>query len=122
VIWYADYYGVPETPYQFTFWQYTDLGWVSGIAETETDLNLWFVKNEEEEEAPAEEASDQAAEGASAPAKDAAEASSGKADQTEEKAGAADQTEDKAGAADQTKEGTADQAPSAESAQPAGTP
>lgn len=56
VIWYADYYGVPETPYQFTFWQYTDLGWVSGISETETDLNLWFVKNEEKQEEPAENA------------------------------------------------------------------
>ena len=62
VIWYADYYGVPETPYQFTFWQYTDLGWVSGISETETDLNLWFVKTEEEQEEPAEEAADQAPE------------------------------------------------------------
>lgn len=62
VIWYADYYGVPETPYQFTFWQYTNLGWVSGISETETDLNLWFVKTEEEQEEPAEEAADQAPE------------------------------------------------------------
>ena len=66
VIWYADYYGVPETPYQFTFWQYTDLGWVSGISETETDLNLWFVKNEEKQEEPAEEAADQAADDAEA--------------------------------------------------------
>jgi len=66
VIWYADYYGVPETPYQFTFWQYTDLGWVSGISETETDLNLWFVKTEEEQEEPAEEAADQAADDAEA--------------------------------------------------------
>ena len=56
MIWYADYYGVPETPYQFTFWQYTDLGWVSGISETETDLNLWFVKTEKEQEEPAENA------------------------------------------------------------------
>ena len=43
-IWYADYSGIPETPYDFTFWQYSDLGWVDGIPETETDLNVWFIK------------------------------------------------------------------------------
>lgn len=43
-IWYADYSGSPETPYDFTFWQYSNLGWVDGIPETETDLNVWFIK------------------------------------------------------------------------------
>ena len=43
-IWYADYSNVPETPYDFTFWQYSNLGWVDGIPETETDLNVWFIK------------------------------------------------------------------------------
>ena len=44
IIWYADYSLVPETPYDFTFWQYSDQGWVSGIPETATDLNAWFIK------------------------------------------------------------------------------
>lgn len=43
-IWYADYSNVPETPYDFTFWQYSNLGRVDGIPETETDLNVWFIK------------------------------------------------------------------------------
>ena len=42
-IWYADYNSVPESPYRFTYWQYSNMGWVDGIPETETDLNLWFV-------------------------------------------------------------------------------
>ena len=46
-IWYADYNYTPESPYRFTFWQYTNTGWVDGIPETETDLNLWFVPREE---------------------------------------------------------------------------
>ena len=46
LIWYADYNPVPESPYRFTFWQYSDYGWVDGIPETETDLNLWFIKKE----------------------------------------------------------------------------
>lgn len=45
-IWYADYGSIPESPYRFTFWQYTSKGWVDGIPETETDLNLWFIKKE----------------------------------------------------------------------------
>ena len=44
VIWYADYGSTPESPYDFTFWQYSNLGWVDGIPETETDLNVWFIK------------------------------------------------------------------------------
>ena len=48
VIWYADYTGLPDSPYRFTFWQYSDYGWVSGIPETETDLNVWFIENTED--------------------------------------------------------------------------
>lgn len=44
IIWYADYSLTPETPYDFTFWQYSDEGWVDGIPETATDLNAWFIK------------------------------------------------------------------------------
>jgi GH25 family lysozyme M1 (1,4-beta-N-acetylmuramidase) len=47
IIWYADYGLPPESPYDFTFWQYSNLGWVEGIPETETDLNVWFVEKEE---------------------------------------------------------------------------
>ena len=46
-IWYADYNSVPESPYRFTYWQYTNTGWVDGIPEAETDLNFWFVKKEQ---------------------------------------------------------------------------
>lgn len=49
-IWYADYNSVPESPYRFTYWQYTNMGWVDGIPETETDLNFWFVKKEKKDE------------------------------------------------------------------------
>ena len=44
IIWYADYSLTPESPYDFTFWQYSDEGWVDGIPETATDLNAWFIK------------------------------------------------------------------------------
>ena len=47
IIWYADYGLPPESPYDFTFWQYSNLGWVEGIPETETDLNVWFVEKED---------------------------------------------------------------------------
>jgi len=43
-IWYADYNSIPESPYQFTFWQYSNTGRVEGIPEAETDLNVWFVE------------------------------------------------------------------------------
>ena len=43
-IWYADYNYIPESPYQFTFWQYSNTGRVEGIPEAETDLNVWFVE------------------------------------------------------------------------------
>lgn len=46
IIWYADYGFPPESPYDFTFWQYSNLGWVEGIPETETDLNVWFIEKQ----------------------------------------------------------------------------
>lgn len=45
-VWYADYEMIPQTPYEFTFWQYSESGHVDGI-EGATDLNVWFVKNSE---------------------------------------------------------------------------
>ena len=47
VIWYANYGIIPESPYRFTFWQYSNTGWVEGIPEGMTDLNVWFVEREE---------------------------------------------------------------------------
>ena len=40
-IWYADYEPLPQTPYHFTWWQYTNEGTVPGI-EGFVDLNLWL--------------------------------------------------------------------------------
>lgn len=40
-IWYADYEPVPQTPYRFQFWQYTEKGTVDGI-NGDVDLNLQF--------------------------------------------------------------------------------
>ncbi len=40
-IWYADYEPLPQTPYHFTWWQYTNEGSVPGI-EGAVDLNLWI--------------------------------------------------------------------------------
>lgn len=45
-IWYADYEALPQTPYHFTFWQYSNTGSVDGI-NTETDLNIRFIPKEE---------------------------------------------------------------------------
>lgn len=42
-VWYADYELVPQTPYDFTFWQYTNEGSVNGISGN-TDLNIWMKK------------------------------------------------------------------------------
>lgn len=42
-IWYADYEEQPQTPYEFSVWQYSEKGHVKGI-KTETDLNIQFVK------------------------------------------------------------------------------
>jgi GH25 family lysozyme M1 (1,4-beta-N-acetylmuramidase) len=42
-IWYADYEPLPQTPYHFTWWQYTNEGTVPGI-EGVVDLYLWLRK------------------------------------------------------------------------------
>ena len=42
-IWYADYEPLPQTPYDFTMWQYSNSGTVDGI-EGATDLNIQFIK------------------------------------------------------------------------------
>ena len=42
-IWYADYQAVPQTPYRFEFWQYSESGNVDGITGG-TDLDVMFVK------------------------------------------------------------------------------
>lgn len=40
-IWYADYEETPQTPYHFTWWQYSETGTVPGIKGA-MDLNLWI--------------------------------------------------------------------------------
>ena len=42
-IWYADYEPLPQTPYHFTWWQYTNEGTVPGIGGV-VDLDLWLRK------------------------------------------------------------------------------
>lgn len=42
-IWYADYEPLPQTPYDFTMWQYSNSGTVDGIEGT-TDLNIQFIE------------------------------------------------------------------------------
>ena len=42
-IWYADYEPLPQTPYEFEFWQYTNEGKVDGI-EGSVDLNIHITK------------------------------------------------------------------------------
>ena len=44
-IWYADYEPLPQTPYHFTWWQYTNEGSVPGI-EGPVDLNLWIRRSD----------------------------------------------------------------------------
>lgn len=41
-IWYADYEPLPQTPYHFDYWQYTNTGHVDGIS-GEVDLNIQFL-------------------------------------------------------------------------------
>lgn len=43
-IWYADYEPVPQSPYKFTFWQYSESGQVDGI-QGAVDLDIWFCEN-----------------------------------------------------------------------------
>ncbi len=47
-IWYADYEPEPQTPYDFTFWQYTESGKVPGI-DGALDLNLQLIKKEDQD-------------------------------------------------------------------------
>ena len=42
-IWYADYEMLPQTPYHFSFWQYTNEGSVNGIGK-ETDLDIQLIQ------------------------------------------------------------------------------
>ena len=42
-IWYADYEPAPQTPYWFTFWQYSEKGQIDGI-EGNVDLNVQFCE------------------------------------------------------------------------------
>lgn len=44
--WYADYEAVPQTPYDFTYWQYSETGKVNGI-EGNADLNIQFIPTEQ---------------------------------------------------------------------------
>ena len=43
--WYADYESVPQTPYDFDMWQYSEKGNVAGISGN-VDLNIMFVEIE----------------------------------------------------------------------------
>lgn len=42
-IWYADYEKIPQTPYDFEFWQYSEKGIVDGV-EGIVDLNVQFCR------------------------------------------------------------------------------
>lgn len=42
-VWYADYQPLPQTPYHFEIWQYTEQGVVDGIS-TAADINIQFLK------------------------------------------------------------------------------
>ena len=42
-IWYADYEKLPQTPYRFEYWQYTNAGVVSGI-DGRMDLNIQIIE------------------------------------------------------------------------------
>lgn len=44
--WYADYHSVPQCPYAYKIWQYSDAGTVPGI-EGSVNLDLWFQEDEE---------------------------------------------------------------------------
>ncbi len=46
--WYADYHDVPQCPYEYEIWQYSETGAVPGI-NANVDLNVWFQKNSEDE-------------------------------------------------------------------------
>ena len=39
--WYADYHELPQCPYDYKMWQYSEAGTVPGIRAS-VDLDLWF--------------------------------------------------------------------------------
>ena len=43
-LWYADYEPLPQTPYYFDYWQYTNEGRVAGI-EGNVDMNIQFIRS-----------------------------------------------------------------------------
>lgn len=45
--WYADYYDIPQCPYDFAIWKYSENGVVPGI-NSNVDLNLWFQEDKKE--------------------------------------------------------------------------
>lgn len=45
-VWYADYESLPQTPYAFDYWQYSNEGMVDGIAGA-VDLDIQFIRNQE---------------------------------------------------------------------------
>ncbi len=45
--WYADYHAIPQCPYEYKIWQYSETGEVPGI-HGGVNLNLWFQEDEEE--------------------------------------------------------------------------
>ncbi len=45
--WYSDYHAVPQCPYKYEIWQYSETGAVPGISGG-VNLNLWFQEDEEE--------------------------------------------------------------------------
>lgn len=46
--WYADYHDVPQCPYEYEIWQYSETGAVPGI-NANVDLNVWLQKSSEDE-------------------------------------------------------------------------
>ena len=42
-IWYAGYYALPRSPYDFEFWQYSETGSLDGV-EGYVDMNIWMRK------------------------------------------------------------------------------
>lgn len=46
MVWYADYEQIPQTPYHFSFWQYSEKGRVSGIGGI-VDLDVQFMENQQ---------------------------------------------------------------------------
>lgn len=47
--WYADYHDIPQCPYDYKMWQYTETGVVPGIR-ANVDLNIWFQEEQNEME------------------------------------------------------------------------